>query len=191
MKFLQVLWLWLSVRPKEMMCLQKTPPPFLCSLLGLNCRGGEEMPRCQQKNTVIGLFWYVCTDRLVWRFLLTFVAIFIWLCQESSALAARISVHCDLWEAGNRGRRSHRCGNSGRASNGLLGLGCLAGVAVHCSHTVSSEISLSVCVLGRVFPLLCVLWISLVWKRWGRVPDFEGEAGREELSKSTVLYKFP
>lgn len=186
LKSLQVLWL--SVRPKEM-CLQKTPPPFLCSLLGLNCQGGEEMPRCQQKNIVMGLFWCVCTDRLVWQFLVTFVAIFIWLCQESSAWQQG----CPLWFVGGwePWQEKPQAWESGRACTGLLGLGCLTGVAVPCSHTVSSEISLSVFVLGRVFPLLCVLWTSLVWKRWGRVPDFGGEVGREELSKSTVLYKIP
>ena len=94
-------------------------------------------------------------------------------------------IHCDLWEAGNGGRRSRRRGKA------LLGLGCLADVAACCGYTASSKMSLGVFVLGKALPCLCVPWTSLALKIRGRVHDFWGEVGREELLKLTVLYKIP
>lgn len=67
------------------------------------------------------LFWSVCTDRLVWQFLVTFVAIF-YLIVSGVFSAGSNDNRCDLWESGNAGRRSRR---HGKAAEPALGCWCL------------------------------------------------------------------
>jgi len=68
-------------------------------------------------------------------------------------------IRCELWEPGSG---AEPAGVGQRPGLHLAaGLGCLAGVA---AHRGSAKIGLGGFVLGKAFPLLCVLWTSLALK---------------------------